>query len=193
MFSAIVQFITTKMASNEPEQATVLATDPRSSSSPTSTKQPKSRSKSKENPKTVPASGNGKSLEFHLHPEPNENTRLDSKSKNPWLFIPIVFADERGPSSLKNWIFLIFKKLKIGFVEEVKLIERKSKGEKVCYSVIIRFKNWFTNEQAKSVLSKISDGDSFKLFYSESEKSFWKVFKYVDRSSARPSVRLDLN
>lgn len=93
---------------------------------------------------------------------------MASSNTNPSICIPRVF-----PNITREQIKNTFKKLKLGFIERIDMVQRENeKGEKF-QRVFIHFKFWFQTKYAENVKTKLMNGHDIKIVYDD--PWFWKV------------------
>lgn len=90
------------------------------------------------------------------------------QNENPSLCIPRILENVNH-----KYIRDIFEKLKLGNINRIDIIERKTERGSYYKRVFIHFHNWYTNETATSVKERLFSGKDIKIVHNN--PWFWKV------------------
>lgn len=98
----------------------------------------------------------------------------------PSICIPRVFANIR-----KERVFAIFRELRVGFVENIEMVERTDKDGKPYNMVFVHFRHWFVKDEAADAMrERLLADEQVKIVYDE--PWFWKIHAYKPRKAVAP-------
>jgi hypothetical protein len=87
------------------------------------------------------------------------------KPKHPMICIPCV--DESIP---KSFIFNVFCKMQIGYIENI--VEYPVKNKEMYKRIVVKLK-WNRSELSKYIQSRFEDGKNIKIVYSNTLPWYW--------------------
>ena len=107
------------------------------------------------------------------------------QNENPSLCIPRILENVNH-----KYIRDIFEKLKLGNINRIDIIERKTERGSNYKRVFIHFHNWYTNETATSVKERLFSGKDIKIVHNN--PWFWKVSmnKYSNKDTNKDSKKV---
>ena len=88
---------------------------------------------------------------------------------------PHICIPRLGSNIKKQYVFYVFKKLNVGKIMNVTIINLKRKNYNMCFVYI---KKWKNTERVKKMLGTILEGGCFKIMHAF--PSFWKCYLYND-------------
>lgn len=98
----------------------------------------------------------------------NKQNDSDTDNTNPSLCIPRILENVN-----QRDIRAIFDKLKLGNINRIDVVERRTdKGEQY-KRAFIHFNNWYTDESTINIKQRLVDGKDIKIVYNN--PWFWKV------------------
>jgi len=90
------------------------------------------------------------------------------QNENPSLCIPRILENVNY-----KYIRDIFEKIKLGNINKIDIIERKTERGERYKRVFVHFHNWYTDEVTTSIKERLISGKDIKIVYNN--PWFWKV------------------
>ena len=111
-----------------------------------------------------------------LHDAPKTSRRPRVNHDNPSICIPHVFSNISDKR-----IFAIFRRLKIGYIDRIDLVHRKSKKGDSFNCAFIHFTHWFDNDNANKLKHQLLHTDKpVKILYDD--PWFWNIKLHTPKS-----------
>ena len=102
--------------------------------------------------------------------------------ENPSIVIPHVFANIG-----EKRIFAIFRRLKIGFIDRIEILNKTDKKGRKFNTVFIHFTHWFDNHSSNALKQNLLNNKPAKILYDQ--PWFWHIHLYKPKHKT-PTILL---